>query len=37
MLRCVVVNPPATWCILDGLRCATGPPALDAACDDRKA
>ena len=36
-LRCVVVNPPATRCILDGLRRATGPPGLDAAGDDRKA
>jgi hypothetical protein len=36
-LRCVVVNPPATQHILDGLRRATGPPGLDAAGDDRKA
>ena len=36
-LRCVVVNPPATRRILDGLRRATGPPVLDAAVDDRKA
>ena len=36
-LRCVVVNPPATRRILDGLRRATGPPGLDAAGDDRKA
>ena len=33
-LRCVVVNPPATRRILDGLRRATGPPGLDAAGDD---
>ena len=37
MLRCVVVNPPATRPILDGLRRATGPPVLDAAGDDRTA
>ncbi len=36
-LRCVVVNPPATRRILDGLRRATGPPVLDAAGDDRTA
>jgi hypothetical protein len=35
-LRCVVVNPPATRRILDGLRRATGPPVIDAAGDDRK-
>jgi hypothetical protein len=35
-LRCVVVNPPATRRILDGLRRATGPPGLDAAGDDRR-
>ena len=35
--RTVVVNPPATRRILDGLRRATGPPGLDAAGDDRKA
>ena len=31
----MVVNPPATRRILDGLRGATGPPGLDAAGDDR--
>jgi hypothetical protein len=36
-LRCVVVNPPATRRILDGLRRATGPPGLDLAGDDRTA
>ena len=36
-LRCVVVNPPATRRILDGLRRATGPPGLDAVGDDRRA
>ena len=36
-LRCVVVNPPATRRILDGLRRATGPPGLDAVGDDRTA
>jgi hypothetical protein len=36
-LRCVVVNPPATRRILDGLRRATGPPGLDAPGDDRTA
>ena len=36
-LRCVVVNPPATRRILDGLRRATGPPRLDLAGDDRRA
>ncbi len=35
-LRCVVLNPPATRPILDGLRRATSPPVLDAAGDDRK-
>jgi hypothetical protein len=36
-LRCVVLNPPATRRILDGLRRATGPPGLDAVGDDRTA
>jgi hypothetical protein len=36
-LRRVVVNPPATRHILDGLRRATGPPVLDAQGDDRTA
>jgi len=36
-LRCVVVNPPATRRILDGLRRATGPPGPDLAGDDRTA
>ncbi len=36
-LRCVVVNPPGTRRILDGLRRATGPPGLDATGDDRTA
>ena len=36
-LRCVVVNPPATRRILDGLHRATGPPGLDALSDDRRA
>ena len=35
-LHCVVLNPPATRPILDGLRRATGPPVLDAAGDARK-
>ena len=35
-LRCVVVNPPATRRILDGLRRATGPPGLDLAGNDRR-
>jgi hypothetical protein len=33
----MVVNPPATRRILDGLRRATGPPGLDAVGDDRTA
>ena len=33
----VVVNPPATRRILDGLRRATGPPGPGAGGDDRKA
>ena len=37
MLRCVVVRPPATRRILDGLRRATDPPRLDLAGDDRTA
>jgi hypothetical protein len=36
-LRYVVVNPPATRRILDGLRRATGPTGLDPVGDDRKA
>ncbi len=36
-LRCVVVNLPATWRILDGLRRATGPPGPAAVGDDRTA
>ncbi len=36
-LRCMVLNPPATRRILDGLRRATGPPGLDLAGDDRRA
>ena len=36
-LRCVVVNPPATRRILDGLRRATGPRGLDITGDDRRA
>jgi hypothetical protein len=37
VLRCVVVNPPATRRILDGLRRATGPPGPDDVGDDRRA
>jgi hypothetical protein len=36
-LRCVVVNPPATRRILDGLGPATGPPGPDDVGDDRSA
>ena len=36
-LRCVVVNPPATRRILDGLRRATGPPGPDPVRVDRRA
>ncbi len=36
-LRCMVLNPWTTRRILDGLRCATGPPGLDPVGDDGRA